>query len=190
MTTQETTIESRNGVSLTQLNETVRLLEGDPSLATCHFRATNTWVNGGHNRASLHGFFIAGGEDESRSEPFTHEIDEPPVLLGENMGANPVEFVLTALSGCLTTTLVYYAAIMGIELKSVSSTLEGDLNLQGFLNLNKQVRKGYENIRVSFDVDAEAPREKIEELIQVAKDFSPVCDIVSNPVPVTVGLAD
>ena len=111
-------------------------------------------------------------------------------MMGENRGANPVEYVLTALSGCLTTTLVYYAAMMDIKLDSVESELEGDLDLRGLLNLDDSTRRGYSNIRVNFQIESDAPREKIEELVGMAKRFSPVCDIVSNPVSVSVALAN
>lgn len=96
------------------------------------------------------------------------DADEPQVLLGEDHGANPVEFVLTALAGCLTTSLVYHAATQGIKLEEVESKLEGDLDLHGFLGLSDKIRNGYENIRVTFKVKGDAPDKKLEELVQLA----------------------
>jgi uncharacterized OsmC-like protein len=110
-------------------------------------------------------------------------------LIGENRGANPVEFLLHGLAGCLTTTLVYHAAVRGIKLNSVKSTLEGDIDIHGLLALTDQVRPGYQQIRVSFDIDSPASREQLAELVKFAKDHSPVCDSISNPVDVVVKLA-
>jgi uncharacterized OsmC-like protein len=117
---------------------------------------------------------------------FKLEIDEPPLLLGEDYGANPVEYVLTALSGCLTSSLIYHAAAQGITIEEVESELEGDLDLRGFLGLSDEVRNGYNSIDVKFKVKADAPQEKIDELIELAQKRSPVFDIVSHPVQVTV----
>jgi uncharacterized OsmC-like protein len=189
MSAQATNVSVVNGVDVSQFTEVVKAVEADPSLGMCHFRARNTWMDGAHNQVSIQGFYAAGGEDTSRQEPFVHDADEPPLLVGENRGANPVEYVLTALSGCLTTTLVYYAATMGINLDAVESTLEGDLDIRGLFDLSDKVRNGYQNIRVTYRIESDAPREKIEELVRIAQRFSPVFDIVSNPVPVTVELA-
>ncbi|GJM24924.1 MAG: osmotically inducible protein C [Phycisphaerae bacterium] len=186
----ETSSQIVNGVNVTGFAEVIDQMKTDPSLGQCQFRARNRWQSGGHNRVEIQGFHAAGTEDTSRTVPFVHETDEPPVLMGRNIGANPVEFILSGLTGCMTTTLVYYAAMMNIELRAVESELEGDLDLQGLLNLNDSVRKGYQNIRVNFKIDSDAPREKLEELVEIARRFSPVHDIVTNPVPVTVTLED
>jgi len=177
-----------NGVDVPQLTAIMDSMRQDPASAKCRFRARNVWQGGAHNRVSIHTFDVGGEEDTSREKPFEMSNDEPPVLLGENIGPNPVEYVLTALSGCLTTTLVYYGAVMGVQLDRVESTLEGDLDLQGLFGLDDTVRRGYENVRGTFKIDSPAPRAKLEELVQVARNFSPVCDVVSNPVRVGVGL--
>jgi len=176
---------SINGVDVVRLNETVDSIMNDPGLARCRFQATNRWVNGGHNRSSIHGFYAAG-QTISHSKDFTHEIDEPPLLLGEDLGANPVEYLLSALSGCLTSSLIYHAAAQGVTIDEVESTLEGDLDLRGFLGLTDQVRNGYDNIRVNFRIRSGAPQEKLDELVQLAQARSPVFDIVTNPVRVEV----
>lgn len=182
MITQQSMI---NGVDVGKLKETVGAIQNDPDLARCKFRATNRWINGGHNQAKIHDFYGAKQENPHQKQ-FKLEIDEPPLLLGEDAGANPVEYILTALSGCLTTSLIYHASAQGIEIEEVESEFEGDLDLRGFLGLSPEVRNGYENIRVKFRVKADAPQEKIDELIQLAQARSPVFDIVSNPVKVTV----
>lgn len=177
-----------NGLNSDQLFGTIDAVIDNPEIAKFHFRARNTWVTGGHNRASAKDFYGALVEDESRSEPFLIEMDEPPVLLGDNKGANPVEVLLWALSGCLTTTMVLHAAVKGIKLNSIESTYEGYIDLHGLLGLDEDVRPGYQNITVTFKVDADAPREAVEELIELAQRHSPVFNSINRPSPVTVTL--
>ena len=188
--TTRTAPTTTNGVDTREFSKVIGSIEADPSLGACRFRARNRWVDGALNRVEIQGFYAAGGEDTSRKAPFINDNDEPPLLLGENRGPNPVEYLLTGLSGCLTTTLVYYAAMMGIELESVESELEGDLDLRGLLDLDDTVRPGYREIRVTFRIESNAPREKLEELVGIAQRFSPVCDTVTSPVNVAVRLAD
>ncbi|HEY9436191.1 MAG TPA: OsmC family protein [Blastocatellia bacterium] len=177
-----------NGVDVDQLFSTIDAIKETPGLAKFEFRANNRWINGGHNRTSVKDFYGAGREDASRKQTFVFDNDEPVVLLGEDNGANPVEFVLHALAGCLTTSLVYHAAAQGIKIDAVESTFEGDLDLRGFLGMNEDVRNGYEDIRVTFKIKADAPEEKLKELCELAQKRSPVFDIVTNRVPVKVQL--
>ncbi|WP_414973561.1 OsmC family protein [Geobacter sulfurreducens] len=114
------------------------------------------------------------------------DLDEPPVLLGENRGANPVEYLLVALSGCLTTSLVAHAAARGIALRGVKSRYEGDIDLRGFLGLSEEVPVGYREIRVFFSIDADLTDGQKEELIRMAQKYSPVYNTVAKPVPVAV----
>lgn len=178
-----------NGVDVDQLSEVMDELKSQPELARFRFRATNRWVDGAHSRAFVQDFYGAGQEDTSRSEPMIFDEDEPPVLLGQNRGANPVEYVLTALSGCLMTALVTQTAARGVQLRHVECRLEGDLDVRGFLGLADDVRNGYQQIRVEFDIDSDAPRETLEELVKAAQQRSPVFDVVTRPVPVSVELA-
>ncbi len=176
-----------NGVNVDQLFSTIELIKKKPEIAKFKFRATNTWVAGTHNRATIKDFYGAGQEDTSR-EPMVFELDEPPVLLGNNEGANPVEYLLVALSGCLTTSLIAHASAKGIKIKAVESRYEGDLDLRGFLGISKDVKVGYENIRVYFKIDADISGEQKEELIRMAQKYSPVFNSIANPVPVSVQL--
>lgn len=121
-----------NGVNVDQLFETLELIKANPEIARFQFRAVNTWIDGTHNHASVKDFYGALQEDASR-EPLIFDIDEPPVLCENNLGANPVEYFLVALSGCLTTSLVAHAAAKGVALRGVTSRYEGDLDLRGFL---------------------------------------------------------
>jgi uncharacterized OsmC-like protein len=179
-----------NGVNVDQLVATVNAIKANPDLARFKFRAENQWVNGGHSRTMIKGFYGAGGEDASRAYPFILEGDEPPVLLGNNAGPNAVEAVLHALASCLAVGFVYNAAAQGIRVEKLDFTLEGDIDLHGFLGLSDRVRPGYQNIRLTYRVKSNAPREKVEALCDYVQKTSPVLDIIRNPVPVTVTLED
>ncbi len=175
------TIETTNGVNVEQLVDTIEAIREQPDIADFRFRVTNRWVDGGQNETTISGYFGACQEVE-RERSFELAADEPPVLLGNDSGPNPVEYALTALASCMTTAMVYHAAARGIRVESVESRLEGDLDLHGFLGLKDDVRKGYKDVRVSFKVKADATPEQLAELTK----YSPVFDIFSNPVPVSV----
>ena len=177
---------TRNGLNLEQMVGTIDALTNDPSLAQFEFRASNQWINGGENRSTIQGFYGAGVEDESRSEPFIYCNGEPPVLLGNNEGANPVEYLLHALAGCVTTTTVLHAAARGIQIDRLSTQLVGSIDVQGLLALDDSVAVGYESIRIKMEIEADCSDEEIDELLSFAKDHSPVCNTVCKPVPVTV----
>ncbi|GAB4325341.1 MAG: OsmC family protein [Dehalococcoidia bacterium] len=171
-----------------QLVQTIEAIQGQPEIARFRFRAKSTWQGGGSSRTEIQGFHGALQEDTSREEPFVLIGDEPPVLLGANAGPNAVEALLHAVASCLTVGFVYNAAARGIEVRSLQFDLEGDLDLHGFLGLSDTVRPGYNGIRVTYRVDADAPREQLVELCDYVQQTSPVLDIVRNPVPVSVEL--
>lgn len=175
-----------NGLDIRQMDDTVRALRATPTLARFEFRARNQWVSGGENRSTIKDFRAAGAEDTSRSEPFVFTNGEPPILLGHNEGANPVEFLLHALAGCVTTTTVLHAAARGIVIDSLSTRLVGDIDLQGLLAL-AEVPAGYEGIRVEMAITSpNATDAELDDLLQFAKAHSPVCSTVCRPVPVVV----
>lgn len=188
MNTQTKTL--MNGVNVDQLMDTIDAIQENPDLARFQFRARNEWVDGAQSRTSIQSFYGAGQEDTSRSEPFTMEGDEPPVLLGDNTAANAVESVLHALASCLAVGFAYNAAAQGIKIESLSFDMEGDLDLRAFLGLSDEVRPGYDNIEVKYRVEADASHEKIQELCDYVQDTSPVLDMLRNPVPVKVTLVD
>ena len=179
-----------NGVDVDQLVGTIEAIKANPDLARFKFRAETEWINGGHSRTQIQSFYGAGQEDTSRSKPFVLEGDEPPVLLGNNAGPNAVEAVLHALASCLSVGFVYNAAAQGIKIDSLDFKLEGDLDLHAFLGLSDKVRPGYEQIRLTYRVKSNAPREKLEALCEYVQRTSPVLDIIRNPVPVTIDLVD
>jgi uncharacterized OsmC-like protein len=186
MNTQTSTLV--NGVNVEQLVATVNAIKQNPDLARFQFRAHNEWIDGGHSQTSIQGFYGAGQEDTSRGKPFILDGDEPPVLLSNNSAPNAVEAVLHALASCLAVGFIYNAAAQGINVKGLSFDLEGDLDLHAFLGLSEEVRPGYEGIRLTYQVQSDAPHEKIVELCNYVQKTSPVLDIIRNPVPVTVSL--
>ncbi len=189
-TSQSNKIENENvvnGVYVTNLFGAINAITDNPNISKFNFRAKGQWINGGHNQTTINEFDGAC-QTHTRNQPFVFDKDEPPVLLGKDLGANPVEYALAALNGCLTTTLIYHAAAQGIKIEKVESTLSGDLDIQGLLGMSEKVRNGYEKIKVTFRVKADASEEKIKELVDLAQKRSPVFDIISRPTPVEVSL--
>lgn len=186
MTTQATKTQEpvlRNGVNVTALFETIDAVKQDPEIAEFRFGARNRWQGGDRNVTTVTGFYGAK-QLQPHARPFELECGEPPVLLGADRGANPVEHLLNALAGCLTTTMAYHAAARGIEIGAIESELEGDLDLRGFLGISKEVRKGYREVRVKMRVKSEAAPDALRELAQ----YSPVFDVVSNSLPVKLSV--
>jgi uncharacterized OsmC-like protein len=176
-----------NGVDVDRLFGTIEAIKESPGIAKFKFRAENRWIDGGRNHTTIKDFYGAE-EDHAHDVAFELDADEPHLLLGEDQGPNPVEYLLTALAGCLTSSLVYHAAAQGIKIRSVESHLEGDLDLRGFLGLSPDVKPGYETIRVIFTIDADISDEQKEELVKTAQKYSPVFNTISNPVSVSVEL--
>jgi uncharacterized OsmC-like protein len=180
------TVKQTNGLDMAALVGTVEAITQDPTLGAFEFRATNQWINGGENRSRIKEFYGAGCEDESRTDAFEFTNGEPPVLLGANEGANPVEFLLHALAGCVTTTTVLHAAARGIQIEHLSTELIGKIDVQGLLGLDDNVPVGYEKIEIKMDIKANCSDDELDELVAFAKNHSPVCSTVCRPVPVTV----
>lgn len=178
----------RNGVNIDQMYGTLDAIKAQPDLAKFQFRARNKWLGGSHNRSTMKDFYAAGQEDSTRSMEFTADAGEPAILLGHDEGANPAEYLLHALAACLTTSVVYVASARGVQLHSVESTVEGEADVQGALGLSDEVRNGFTNIRVSFRVRADAPPEKVREIVERARQRSFVYDVVSNGTAVAVAV--
>jgi len=174
-----------NGVNVDKLFGTIDAVKGAPDIAKFKFRANNKWINGGHNQTAIKEYH-GTQKDLSHKKQFILDADEPPLLLGEDTGPNPVEYALTALAACLTTSMVYHAAAKGIELRGVEARLEGDLDLRGFLGISEDVPVGYENIRVYFKIDADVSDQQKEELCRMAAKYSPVFHTISNATPVSI----
>lgn len=176
-----------NGVDTPTLFATLDAVKEQPEIAKFQFRATNRWVSGTHNRSTMHTYYGAGQEFEHR-EPTVIDADHPPVLVGNDNGPAPVEYVLGALAACLTSGLANIAAARGIELTEVESTVKGDLNLLGLLGMSDEVRNGYEQIQVDFTIKGNAPEEKLRALVEQSRDRSAVFDVITNSVPVKLNV--
>lgn len=165
-----------NGLNVTEYEQIVDAVRAEPTLAKFQFRAGNHWEDGGLNRTTIKGFYGAGEEQGAEGRSFTVDAAEPPVLLGKDEAPNPVEYLLHALAACLTSSIVYKAAARGIAVDSVEANLDGDLDARAFMGLGNEQRKGYQDIRATFKVKADASPEEIKELAE----FSPVLDVVTN----------
>jgi uncharacterized OsmC-like protein len=175
-----------NGVDLERLAGTIESIATDPKLAKFKFSLNNLWVDCGYNQSVI-GDFYGAGETRSRETPFILASDEPGILLGKDEAPNPFEFLLHALAGCLTTSIVYHAAMRGYDVKRITTNVEGDLELRGFLGLDPLARKGYDNIKVSFDIQGDFNEEEKLEILELTQ-FSPILDIISNGTNVKICL--
>jgi uncharacterized OsmC-like protein len=175
---------ARNGVNVAALFATIEAIKSNPAIAKFNFRATNRWLGGDKNRSTIQKFSGALQEHRTNGPAFAFDNGEAPVLLGTDQAPNPVEWLLHALIGCMTTTTAYHAAALGITVDAIDSELDGDLDLRGFLGLSGEVRKGYNAIRVHMRVKTEAEAATIKALTAM----SPVFDTISRSVPVTVSV--
>ena len=172
-----------NGIDMDVLMETINAVKEDSELGVCRFRASNQCVSGTHNRSRITGYYAAR-QEIAHLQTFELDADEPPILAGEDIGANPVEYLLSALASCLTTSIVAHAAVRGMRIDAIESTLEGDLNLNGFFGLDETVAKGFTNITVNFKVKSD---EDIATLLELSK-FSPVFGTLTQGVNVNVNM--
>jgi uncharacterized OsmC-like protein len=186
MTTTASTAPIRNGIDTAQVYGTLDVLKAQPEAARFELRVRNAWIDGTHSRSTIQGFWGAGAEDVSRAEPFIVDASEPPVLFGHNEAPNPAEYLLHALAGCLTLTIVNVAAARKVELYEVTSTLTGILDARGATGIDDAYRNGFERIDVAFSIRGDAGPEKLQEIVERAKARSVVYDMVTNGVPVAV----
>ncbi len=166
----------RNGVDVNKFAELVKAAKADPENFQVKFEANTKWVSGAYSKTKIRDFMI--------------ECDEPFAYLGSNKVPNPVETVLAALGSCLAVGFAYSAAARDIKLESLDISLEGDLDLRGFLGASDDVRPGYQNIKVTCRIKSNASEEKLRELSEYVIRTSPVSDIVRNSEPLTIILED
>jgi uncharacterized OsmC-like protein len=174
-----------NGVNVTDLMQTMDAVKADPAVAKFRFPLHNEWWDGGSNRSTLNEFYGAG-QTHQRVKSFLVHADEPAVLLGRDQAPNPAEYLLAALTACVTTSLVYHAAARGIKIEKIETQVEGDMDMRGFLGLDENVRNGFQNIRMALAIHADVTDEQLEELAGLGPGFSPIFDSVTKGVPVTV----
>jgi uncharacterized OsmC-like protein len=174
-----------NGVNVSALLDARAALTETPEAAQFKWRATCDWVNGTHSASAVEGFFGLGEEHKHRTS-FSFDADHPDVFASQDQGPTPVEYVLVGLASCLTAGVASIAQHRNIQLRSVRATVEGDMDIQGILGADSDVRNGFEGIRVSFEVDADASQADIEALVAQSQKRSAVFDILTNPSNVDV----
>jgi uncharacterized OsmC-like protein len=174
-----------NGVNVDALLEAREALSEAPEAAQFKWRATCEWVNGTHSRSNVEGFFGLGEEHQHKTN-FTFEADHPEVFASEDHGATPVELVLAGLASCLTAGVASVAQMREIQLRSVTATLEGGMDIQGILGIDSDVRNGFDGIKVTYDIDADATPDEIRAVVAQSQKRSAVYDVITNPTNVTV----
>lgn len=179
---------SRNGVDTATLFATLDAVKQAPAAAQFQFRAHSEWVGGTHSRSSISDFFGVG-EERAHETTFVFDADHPAVLVGKDNGPTPVEFVLHALASCLTAGIANIAAARKVTLTEVRSTVSGDIDLNGILGLNPDVRNGYQQVTVTFSIKGDAPAEVLREIVEQSRRRSAVYDVITNGVPVTIDVS-
>ena len=176
-----------NGVNVQALLDARDALTKAPQAAQFKWRAACEWKNGTHSHSTVESFFGLGEEQKHR-KTFSFDADHPEVFASEDNGATPVEMVLVGLASCLTAGVAAVAQNRGIQLRSVKATLEGGMNIQGILGIDKDVRNGFDGIKVDFKIDADASDDDIKALVAQSQKRSAVFDIVTNPTNVFVSV--
>jgi uncharacterized OsmC-like protein len=174
-----------NGVNVQALLDAREALKGAPEATRFTWRATCKWLNGTHSQTNVKGFFGLGQEQQHKTES-SFEADHPEIFASEDHAITPIEYVLVGLASCLTAGVAAVAQNRGIQLRSVESKLEGKMDIRGILGMDSEVRNGYDDIKVTFKIDADASKQDIEAIVAQSQKRSAVYDIISNPVNVTV----
>jgi uncharacterized OsmC-like protein len=188
MSTTATETPRRNGVDVATLFATLDAVKNQKDIAKFQFRATNTWVSGTHNRSQLSGFYGAMQELQHK-QVTTLDADHPAVLVGQDNGPTPIEFVLHAIAACLTSGLANIAAARRVDLHKVTSTVEGDIDLLGLLGLSDgTVRNGYQQIRITFHIEGDADDETLRGLVEQSRRRSAVYDVLTSPTPIMINV--
>ena len=177
-----------NGVNVDALLAAREALKGAPEAAKFKWRATCKWKNGTHSQTKLQNFFGLGQDQKHKTE-FSFDADHPEIFASEDLGATPIELVLVGLASCLTAGVAAVAQNRGIQLRSVEAKLEGSMDIQGILGIDSDVRNGYDDIKVTFNIDADASKKDIEALVAQSQKRSAVYDCITNPTNVTVVVA-
>ena len=176
---------ANNGVNVQALLDAREALKGAPQAAQFTWRASCKWVNGVHSQSSVQGFFGLGQEQQHKTET-SFEADHPEIFAAEDNGITPVEYMLVGLASCLTGGIAAIAQNRGIQLRSVESKVEGKMDIRGILGMDSDVRNGYDDIKVTFKIDADASKKDIEALVAQSQKRSAVYDVITNPTNVTV----
>jgi len=181
----ETEKQVQNGVNVDALLGARDALSKAPEAAKFNWKASCKWLNGTHSQTSIQGFYGLGSQQSHKTE-FTFDTDHPEIFASEDKGATPVEMVLAGLAGCLTAGVASIAQLRKIQLRSVKATLEGAMDIQGILGIDSDVRNGFNDIKVNFEIDADASKDDLEALVAQSQKRSAVFDIIANPTNVSV----
>jgi uncharacterized OsmC-like protein len=176
-----------NGVDTPMLFATLNAVKAAPDLAKFRFRARNRWMEGTYSESTID-WYSGAGSEHAHALTFRYTADHPAVLVGADRGPTPVEFLLHALASCITAGIGNIAAARGVTLTSVTSTIEGDINLLGILGLSNEVRNGYEKIRATFTIKGDAPAAKLREIVEQSRARSAVFDVLTNGVPIELAI--
>ena len=179
------TTSVNNGVNVQALLEAREALKAAPDAAKFTWRASCKWKNGTHSKTNVGGFFGLGQEQQHKTET-SFDADHPEIFASEDKGITPIEYVLVGLASCLTAGVAAVAQNRGIQLRSVESRLEGNMDIRGILGIDSDVRNGYDDITVTFKIDADASKSEVEALVAQSQKRSAVYDVITNPVNVTV----
>jgi uncharacterized OsmC-like protein len=177
-----------NGVNVEALLAAREALKEAPAATKFTWRASCKWKNGTHSQSKVEGFYGLGAEQKHKSE-WSFEADHPEIFASEDLGVTPVEYMLVGLASCLTAGVAAVAQNRGIQLRSVEAKVEGTMDIQGILGMDSQVRNGYDDIKVTFNIDADASKKEIEAIVAQSQKRSAVYDCITNPTNVTVEVA-
>jgi uncharacterized OsmC-like protein len=177
-----------NGVNVQALLDAREVLKGAPEAAQFQWRASCKWQNGTHSQTDVNGFFGLGQEQQHKTET-SFQADHPEIFASQDKGITPIEYVLVGLASCLTAGVAAVAQNRGIQLRSVESKLEGKMDIRGILGVDSEVRNGFDDIKVTFKIDADASKKEIEALVAQSQKRSAVYDVITNPVNVVVEVA-
>jgi uncharacterized OsmC-like protein len=177
-----------NGVNVQALLDAREVLKGAPEAAQFTWRASSTWQNGVHSQTTIQNFFGLG-EEQSHKRETVFDADHPEVFAAEDNGITPIEYLLVGLTSCLTAGVASVAQNRGIQLRSVEAVVEGHHDIRGILGADSDVRNGFNDVKVTFSIDADASKQEIEALVAQSQKRSAVFDALTNPTSVTVEVA-
>jgi uncharacterized OsmC-like protein len=177
-----------NGVNVEALLGARVALTDAPAAAKFTWRASCEWQNGTHSRSTVEGFYGLGDEQRHRTA-YSFDADHPEIFASEDNGATPVELVLVALASCLTAGVAAVAQNREIQLRSVTATIEGGMDVRGILGMDSDIRNGFSDIKVTYKIDADASADDVKALVAQSQKRSAVFDIVTNPTNVSVEVA-
>jgi len=177
-----------NGVNVDALLAAREALKGAPEATKFTWRASCKWKNGTHSQTTIKGFHGLGADQQHKTET-SFSADHPEIFASEDLGVTPVEYMLVGLASCLTAGVAAVAQNRGVQLRSVESKVEGTMDIQGILGMDSQVRNGYDDIKITFNIDADASKKEIEAIVAQSQKRSAVYDVITNPTNVTVVVA-